>query len=173
MSECVAFGWASQLFEGPCTAQLSMDVSVKLLEKAIEMAQAEASKQCPQGCKCEGKATPIGPPVCYPYKMAGKQYHRWEVTAVFDGECKCPQVTGPRDINTGIEPGRLRAVIESLPEKPIGHGRCQLIKRRHSPGGGWTVGCGGSCAKEGRRCPRNPQMWTDENGNVGLRCVCS
>ncbi|MCG8606263.1 hypothetical protein MJD09_14920 [bacterium] len=75
-----------------------------------------------------------------------------------------------RDMITGIDPRDLREVIASLPEVPVGNGKCQLIKRRDTPGGGWSVGCDGSC--DNGRCPRNPQMWLDDEGKVGLRCAC-
>jgi len=175
MGKCTALGVASMVREGACENELSIDDSVKLMEEAIDNAQSEAQKACAQGCICSGKGMPVGPPVCYQFHLGEKLFHRWVLTVTFDGDCECPEppvAPGPKTEITGIRPGSLRTVIESLPEKPIGNGRCQLVKRRDTPGGGWSIGCAGTCARKGARCPRNPQMWMNADGTVGLRCAC-
>jgi hypothetical protein len=93
MAKCTALGVAGAVLEGPCEPEPSIDLAVKLMEQAIDNAQAEASKGCPGGCICKGNGTPVGPPVCYSWRVEEKQYHRWVVTATFDGECECPEGT--------------------------------------------------------------------------------
>lgn len=167
MAQCTALGFAGAVGEGPCPTQPSVDLAVKLMEAAIDDAQAKASKQCPEGCICKGKGMPVGPPTCYPFKIEGKQYYRWVMTATFDGECECPEKkrTKPRiEAKDYREFFRKVAELPKLPRKP--KGECQMYQQQHGHGFPYPV-CAGECTKG--KCTTTV---TAKPGSVVAECEC-
>lgn len=142
---CTALGYGTQVSQGPCKDDLTLDLAIKLMEQAIDDAEAKATATCPPNCKCVGTATPLGPPTCSSFHLGEVQYHIWIVTAAFDGDCDC----GGGQVVKEIESSDFRdffqkvSKLPKLPEDP--KGPCQMYQQQHGHGFSYPV-CAGTCA---------------------------
>ena len=170
---CVGQGMAiGKTLKGPCNGPaaeiINPDEAVKLMEEASDKAQAEASKDCPAGCTCEGKAETA----VYCVDIKGKEgpEHYFIVTAAFYGECVCPKKAGKADgVITGRGYREFFRAVEKLPELPKHpKGKCRMYKRQVGHGFPVPV-CAGECDKG--KCRGADVWWKGEEFTI-IPCAC-
>jgi len=152
---CIGQGRAvGKTIKGPCSGPsseaISLDEAAALLEKALEDAQDDANKQCPEGCECKGEAI-VGEPYCVPIKGDdGGEAHFFIVTAAFYGECVCPGGKKPAAAPgapaiSGKGYREFFRKVKDLPELPRdGSGGCHMYQRQVGRGFPVPV-CFGDC----------------------------
>jgi len=172
---CIGQGMAiGKTIRGPCkgpgSQPISLDEAAKLVEEAVDKAQADASKKCAAGCECKGEAI-LGAPYCVDIKDEGGNAHYFIVRAAFYGECVCPQkgVKGGGAIK-GRGYREFFRKVEKLPELPRRPtGKCRMYKRQIGHGFPIPV-CAGDCPK-GKKCKGADVTWKGEEFTI-IPCDC-
>lgn len=163
---CIGQGMAiGETLKGPCSGPaseaISLDEAARLTEEAVDKAQANASKNCPAGCRCEGKAQTAV--YCVDIKGDAGSAHYFIVTAAFYGECVCPSKI------TGRGYREFFRVVQNLPELPRNpKGKCRMYKRYVGHGFPIPV-CAGTC-KNGA-CKGADITWKGEEFTISP-CEC-
>jgi hypothetical protein len=175
---CLGTGTAiGKMLKGPCTGTasqtISLDEAAKLMEEAVDKAKEQATKDCPQGCTCEGQAETSSK--CQTVQLDSGAHHFFIVTAAFYGTCDCSKKpvkpAGGGGVISGTGYVEFFKEVDKLPELPKNPTKCTMYKQQIGHGFPVPVCAGDDNCAKGAKCEGAKVTWKGEKFTISP-CAC-